>query len=87
MLENGYLSNKKKIYFLEIKSISDFFKEFKKDIGRKIEKQEISKIKLGYEFYVDTLFLLNDEVNFSVESIKPNFSNDGFSNYSLYAFL
>ena len=74
-LENGFLSDKKKIYFLEIKSISDFFKEFKKNIGRKIEKQEVSKIKLGYEFYVDTLFLLNDEVHFSVESIKPNFSN------------
>ncbi len=86
LLENGYLSNKKKIYFLEIKSISDFFKEFKKDISRKIEKQEISKIKLGYEFYVDTLFLLNDEVHFSVESIKPNFSNDGFSNYSYMPF-
>lgn len=82
LLENGYLSNKKKIFFLEIKSIFDFFKEFKRDLGRKIEKQEVNKIKLGYEFYVDTLFLLNEEVHFSVESIKPNFSNDGFSNYS-----
>ena len=32
------------------------------------------------------MFLLNDEVHFSVESIKPNFSNDGFSNYSYMPF-
>ena len=85
-LENGNFNYKKKIYFLEIKFISNFFKELKREIGRKVEKQEVNKIKLGYEFQIDTLFLLNEEIHFSVESIKPNFSNDGFSNYSYMPF-
>ena len=85
-LENDILKFKKEIYFLEIKSISDFFIENKKDLKRKIKKQDIKKIKLGYELYIDTLFLLNNEIHFSAESIKPNFNNDGFSNYSYMPF-
>ena len=85
-VEDKILKHKKKIYFLEIKSISNFFKEFKKDLGRKIERQEINKIKLGYELYIDTLFVFEDELHFSIESIKPNFNNDGFSNYSYMPF-
>ena len=44
-VEDKILKHKKEIYFLEIKSISNFFKEFKKDLARKIKRQEINKIK------------------------------------------
>ena len=86
LVENNISKFKKEIYFLEINSISSFFIEFKKEIKRKIKKQDIKKIKLGYEFYLDTLFILNNEIHFSAESIKPNFNNDGFSNYSYMPF-
>lgn len=72
--------NEKK--FLEIKVLKDFFIGENKILNKKIDKKDLNNLKLGYEFYIDTLFISNNQIHISFESLKPNYSNDGFSNYS-----
>ena len=74
-----------RIYFLEINTVVNFMSN-EKNIIKKLNSNKISKIKLGYELYVDTIFLENNNLNFSIESIKANYNNDGFSNYSYIPF-
>ena len=74
------LLNEKK--FLEINVLKDFFISESKILNKKIDKKDPNNLKLGYEFYIDTLFISNNQIHISFESLKPNYSNDGFSNYS-----
>ena len=73
-------------YFLEINSIRDFISKEKKNVIKKLNSKNISNLKFGYELYIDTIFIKNNNLNFSLESIKPDYTNDGFSNYSYIPF-
>ena len=73
-------------YLLEFNSVIDFISSENKNIFKKINRKNISNLKLGYELYIDTIFIENDNLNFSIESIKPDYTNDGFSNYSYIPF-
>ena len=76
----------KKLNFLDINQLKNYFQNENRLLKKQIEKKNIEKLKLGYEFYIDTLFIENNEIHFSIESLKANFNNDGFSNYSYMPF-
>ena len=82
---DSLISTQKK-YFLEINLIKDFMMMEKKNLTKKINKKNISNSKFGYELYLDTIFIENNNLYFSIESIKADYSNDGFSNYSYIPF-
>lgn len=82
---DSLISSERK-YFLEINSIRDFISKEKKNVIRKLNSKNISNLKFGYELYIDTIFIENNDLNFSLESIKAEYTNDGFSNYSFIPF-
>ncbi|MFL3000737.1 MAG: hypothetical protein ACJZ0Y_01045 [Cytophagales bacterium] len=82
---DSLISSERK-YFLEINPIIDFMNIEKKNVIRKLNNKNISNLKFGYELHLDTIFIDNDNINFSIESIKADYSNDGFSNYSYIPF-
>ncbi len=72
----------KKINLLEISSFSNLLIKKKNNIEKKIENKNYENISLGYDFVLDTFFIYDEKIFLSLESIKENFNNDGFSNYS-----
>ena len=57
--------NEKK--FLEINVLKDFFISENKILNKKIDKKDPNNLKLGYEFYIDTLFISNNQIHISFE--------------------
>ncbi len=86
ILNKDSLSKNKEINFLQIPDLINFFSNENKIFQKKIKNKNVENLKLGYEFFIDTLFILNDEIHFAFESLKANFTNDGFSNYSYMPF-
>ena len=82
---DSLISSERK-YFLEINSIRNFISVWKKKVVRKLNSKNIANLKFGYELYIDTIFIENNNLNFSLESIKAEYTNDGFSNYSYVPF-
>jgi len=80
------LISSEKTYFLEINQIIDFISKENKNVIRKLNSKNIRNLKFGYELYLDTIFIDNNNLNFSIESTKADYSNDGFSNYSYIPF-
>ena len=85
IFENKIISSKL-INFLEINSFKNFISRDRKKISKKIKSNRIDKIKLSYEFYLDSIFRYKDRLIITLETLKPDFTNDGFSNYSYKPF-
>ena len=62
---DSLISTQKK-YFLEINLIKDFMMMEKKNLTKKINKKNISNSKFGYELYLDTIFIENNNLYFSI---------------------
>ena len=85
IFENRIISSRL-INFLEINSFKNFISRDRKKISKKLKSNKIDKIKLSYQFYLDSIFSYEDKLIITLEALKPDFTNDGFSNYSYKPF-
>ena len=74
------------INFLKINGFKDSISTINKGLNKKLKSKKIKNIRLGYEFFIDSIFEKDNTFYVSLETIKPNFNNDGFSNYSYMPF-
>ena len=76
--------NLKSINFLDINAFKDSISILNKGLNKKLKSKK--NIRLGYEFFIDSIFRNNNTFYVSLETLKANFNNDGFSNYSYMPF-
>ena len=82
----GIEDDVKSINFLKINGFKDSISIIDKGLDKKLKSKKIKNIRLGYEFFIDSVFKKDNTFYVSIETIKPNFNNDGFSNYSYMPF-